>query len=197
MGKGQCCRDNLNRMVMRIIWKYIVSLFSYSVLRPYYKNSVGFIGLQGHENVLDFGCGVGASSLFILKRLHKPGARVTCVDVSKAAVGVAKHKLRKYKNVTFLHGDIREMGLESNTFDVIYMSFVLYHIKPNEREKVLKELKRLLKEGGRLIFVTSIDKKGYTYEYIEGLMSKCGFSKKGTAFFRALNIFPSYRGIFQ
>ncbi len=182
---------------MCTIWKYIVSLFSYSVLRPYYRNSVGFIGLHGHENVLDFGCGVGASSLFILKRLNKPDASVTCFDVSKAAVRVAKHKLRKYKNVTFLQGDIREMKLESNTFDVIYMSFVLYHIKKSEREPILKELKRVLKSDGRFVLVTPIRKKGLTFEYIEGLMEKCGFVKKGSAFFRALNIFPSYRGIFQ
>ncbi len=182
---------------MKTLWTHLLALINYSIFRPYYKNSVGFIGLQGHEKVMDFGCGVGASSMYIMRKLNQADAHLTCVDKSKTAVKIARRKLGKHKNVDFFTGDIRQMKIDSNTFDVVYMSFVLYHIKKQEREEILDELNRVLKVNGLFILVTPIRKKGLTFEYVESLMRKCNFEKKGAAFFRTLNIFPSYRGIFS
>jgi len=64
--------------------------------------------------------------------------------------------------------------IEDNTYNIIYMSHVLEHIRWTETEKVLSELYRILKPDGSLeIFVPDLDKliKGYITEEIPELWS--------------------------
>lgn len=73
-------------------------------------------------------------------------------------------------NADIIH-DLEEFPypIESDTYDIIYMSHVLEHIRWTETEKVLNELYRILKPNGCLeIWVPDTDKliKGYISEEI-------------------------------
>jgi predicted SAM-dependent methyltransferase len=64
--------------------------------------------------------------------------------------------------------------IENNTYEVIYMSHVLEHLRWTESEKILKELYRILRPGGQLeIWVPDLDKliKGYISEDIPEVWS--------------------------
>ena len=115
--------------------------------RSRYQRFVEGIGLKGNETVLDFGAGWGENTRRIAQRLNK-GGEVTALDVSRQWQDVAKKRLRKYRNVTFVNEDVRSAGLNDGSFDVIVVSNVLHDIPKTERSAIVKELTKKLKQNG-------------------------------------------------
>lgn len=99
--------------------------------------------------LLDVGCGAGNYSLKMLQKL--PGLNCTLVDLSapmldKALERVAEHTSGK---VEILQGDIREVHLPGNQFDIILAGAVLHHLRDdNDWETTFRKLYSLLKPGG-------------------------------------------------
>ncbi len=94
--------------------------------------------------LLDVGCGDG----IFLARMRKCGWDVEGVDVDAKAIehGKAKYGLR-------LHcGDLASVRLPDSSFDAVTLSHVVEHI-PDPTE-LLKEVRRILKPGGRLVLTT-------------------------------------------
>lgn len=143
------------------------------VYHPYFKT----FGLKGNEKVLDFGCGGGVGSRILLKFLNQQG-HLTCVDMSDFWIAKARKRLKRYGNVEFRVGDIRELDIPDSTFDVILVIKVIHHIPPAERRDTVKALSRKLKEDGA-IFVREPTKKshGTPIEEILALFSEAGLKE--------------------
>lgn len=120
---------------------------------PYFKT----FGLQGHEKMLDFGCGGGAGSRCLAGLLNKAG-HLTCIDASWYWISKAKKRLQKFSNVECLNGDIRELNIPDSSFDVVTIIHVIHDISPKEREDVIKVLGRKIRAGGRLFIRERIAK---------------------------------------
>jgi SAM-dependent methyltransferase len=103
-------------------------------------------GRKLDARVLDFGAGVGYSIPFF--RRHMPGARVTCLDVSKRslAIGAAKYS----GDAEFRHFDGASIPYAAESFDVTLASCVFHHIPHAEHVGLLREIRRVLKPGGAL-----------------------------------------------
>jgi SAM-dependent methyltransferase len=97
--------------------------------------------------VLDFGAGVGYSVPFFAR--HLPGARVTCLDVSRQSLelGAAKHGAA----AEFRHFDGRRIPYDAGTFDVALASCVFHHIPHAEHVALLAEIRRVLSADGLLL----------------------------------------------
>ena len=92
--------------------------------------------------VLDIGCGIG-KYLHYLKEL---GWNVYGVDISKRAVeGARASGLDKV-----FQGELQDVGLEDNLFDVVDMHHVFEHVPDPNR--TLREVHRVLKPGGEVVF---------------------------------------------
>lgn len=140
---------------------------------PYFRT----FGLKGNEKVLDFGCGGGVGSKYILNFLNGKG-HVTCVDVSKYWVNRAKKRLEKYRNVECIQGDIRKLKISDSAFDIIYIIHVIHDIAPAERQSTIAALSRKLKKGGRLFIREPIRKShGMPVSEIRTLLSEVGFKE--------------------
>ncbi len=100
--------------------------------------------------ILDLGCGTGSTTLMI-KQAY-PQATAIGLDLSTHMLLVAEHKARKAKlDINWLHGLAESTGLESNTFDLVTLSFLLHETPPKISQLILQECFRLLKPGGELI----------------------------------------------
>jgi ubiquinone/menaquinone biosynthesis C-methylase UbiE len=97
-------------------------------------------------SILDFGCGDGNSSKYISE--HFINASITGVDVSKKSTMIASSK--GIPRTQFLEYDGSNLPFDSESFDIVFTSMVFHHIKHNNHLEILKELKRVLKVGGRL-----------------------------------------------
>lgn len=94
--------------------------------------------------VLDIGCGNGRNSRY----LAKLGFEVDAIDFSKASITKAKEATQGDLNINYVHAAFREMKTEHGTYDFIYDSGCLHHVKPHRRAQYLKKVFNLLKPGG-------------------------------------------------
>lgn len=98
--------------------------------------------------VLEAGCGVGAQTRMLAKR--SPDAVFTCIDISEKSLATAK-KLKEqafFENVTFGQADIHSLDFTDESFDHIFICFVLEHL--DDPIAALTELKRVLKPDGTI-----------------------------------------------
>ncbi len=115
------------------------------------------------SSVLEVGCGVGAQTAILAR--NSPGATFTCIDISQASIDAAKALIarEKIKNVRFERADIFELSFKPETFDHIFVCFVLEHLRaPVE---ALLRLKKILKKEGTLTVIEG--DHGSTFFYPE------------------------------
>src|SRR5229473_2148565 len=101
--------------------------------------------------VLEAGCGVGAQTVTLAQR--SPGARFTSVDVSAASLAEAKKKTEAagITNVQFQKADIFAVPFAPESFDHVFVCFVLEHLSRPVEALVI--LNRLLKPGGTMTVI--------------------------------------------
>ena len=113
------------------------------------------------SKVLEAGCCVGAQTITLAK--NSPEAHITSIDISAASVAEAKKKTAAegFSNVCFQQDDIFNLSFEPESFDHIFVCFVLEHLaRPVE---ALNCLKNLLKTGGTITVIEG--DHGSTYFY--------------------------------
>ena len=113
------------------------------------------------SEVLEAGCGVGAQTITLAR--NSPHAHITSVDISESSVAEAKNKIEGagFTNVSFQQGDIFNLPFKPESFDHIFVCFVLEHLaRPVE---ALNYLKKLLKVGGTITVIEG--DHGSTYFY--------------------------------
>ncbi|NLE03739.1 MAG: methyltransferase domain-containing protein [Crenarchaeota archaeon] len=101
--------------------------------------------------ILEAGCGVGAQTLILAK--NNPQTQILSLDISSESIKTAKMRIKElgYSNVSFLNGDLFSLPLKAETFDHIFICFVLEHLPlPG---KALEFLKVALKPGGTITVI--------------------------------------------
>jgi SAM-dependent methyltransferase len=101
--------------------------------------------------VLEAGCGVGAQTVTLARR--SPDARFTSVDVSADSIAEARRRVQRagLTNVELRQADILDLPFESESFDHVFVCFVLEHLaRPVE---ALMALNRVLRPGGTMTVI--------------------------------------------
>jgi len=113
------------------------------------------------SQVLEAGCGVGAQTITLAR--NSPGAHILSVDISESSVAAAKQKIEEagFTNVIFQQGDIFNLSFEPESFDHIFVCFVLEHLA--QPVKALNCLKNLLKVGGTITVIEGDHGSAYFY----------------------------------
>jgi len=103
------------------------------------------------STVLEAGCGVGAQTVTLAAR--SPDARFTSVDVSADSVAEAKRRTERagLTNVEFRQGDIFELPFGAESYDHVFVCFVLEHLA--QPVEALAALDRVLKPGGTITVI--------------------------------------------
>ena len=103
------------------------------------------------SRVLEVGCGVGAQTVILAR--NSPGADFTSIDISQASMDAAEALVREGKitNVTFEIADIFHLPFKAETFDHIFVCFVLEHLR-NPVEALIR-LKKILKKEGTITVI--------------------------------------------
>jgi tRNA (cmo5U34)-methyltransferase len=108
--------------------------------------------VPGAKTLLDLGCGAGN---YTLKMLSKNGnLRCTLLDLSRPMLDRAYERVSAITSghVEILQGDIRNIDLYENYFDIILAGAVLHHLRDDaDWESVFSKLYRILKTGGCLM----------------------------------------------
>jgi ubiquinone/menaquinone biosynthesis C-methylase UbiE len=119
------------------------------------------------QRVLEIGCGTGNLALLV-GRLH-PGAEVVGLDPDPKALARARRKAeRRSLAVRFDHGFAQELPYADASFDRVLSALMFHHLGPDERERALREVRRVLQPGGSLHLVDF----GGARERSDGLMAR-------------------------
>ena len=109
--------------------------------------------LRRGQKVLDVATGTGAA-LIAAAQMVGPQGRVQAIDLSENMLDRAEHNLRMnaLSNADFHVMDARRLDFKSRYFDAVICSFGLVFLP--DRAAALKEWRRVLKPGGRLMFTS-------------------------------------------
>jgi ubiquinone/menaquinone biosynthesis C-methylase UbiE len=103
------------------------------------------------SKVLEVGCGVGAQTVTLAQR--SPGALFTSIDISADSIAEARRRADRagLTNVEFRQADIFTLTFAHESFDHVFVCFVLEHLsRPDE---ALTILKTLIKVGGTITVI--------------------------------------------
>ncbi|MFO7791983.1 MAG: class I SAM-dependent methyltransferase [Candidatus Saliniplasma sp.] len=94
--------------------------------------------------IIDLGCGNGRHSL----EAKELGLEFICLDVSRKLLDIAKDKTGN--DGEYVRSGLKRLPFKSNTFDNALFIAAIHHLSQGRVES-LKESKRILKEGGRIM----------------------------------------------
>lgn len=98
--------------------------------------------------ILDVGCGTGQTAAYLA---NKYGAKVIGIDNNPTMVAKAKSRIQKERlPVKILECSIEKIPFPDQKFDLIISESVLSFV---DQPKAMKEIYRLLKNGGRFIAI--------------------------------------------
>ncbi|OUL19155.1 methyltransferase domain-containing protein [Nostoc sp. 106C] len=109
-------------------------------------------GVETAENILDVGCGIGGSSLYLAEKFHARATGITLSPVQAARATERAQELNLSARSRFLVADAQAMPFEDNTFDLVWSLESGEHMP--DKTKFMHECYRVLKPGGMLIMVT-------------------------------------------
>lgn len=131
-------------------------IFNYSnlvdpLLRDIREFVPRFAGMNAGDRVLDVCCGTGEQVF----EYGRNGITATGIDIDpnmlkKALKNKMKHNL---ENVSFQQADATNLPFSDCHFDCASISFGLHDKGKIDREKVVSEMKRIVKPNGTLIFI--------------------------------------------
>jgi ubiquinone/menaquinone biosynthesis C-methylase UbiE len=105
--------------------------------------------LKKKTKLLEIGAGTGENTL----RLIKMNFNVCATDISPRSVEVMRQKYSKYKNFSSKVADMNKLPFKNNSFDIISSAGSLSY---GDNNIVMNEIYRVLKFGGKAVFVDSL-----------------------------------------
>lgn len=117
-----------------------------------HKLALAHLHLQAGESVLDAGCGTGYLALELKRRW--PNVEVEGVDHDVDALQMAAELAEQTgAHVLFQKGYMQDLPCSAERYDVVVCLLLLHRLRGAERGAAFQELIRVLKPGGRLLFV--------------------------------------------
>jgi len=110
------------------------------------------LNLKGDEIAVDFGCGSGGWVIPLAKILKE--GKVIAIDILEEPLSALSLKLKTEKiyNVELRRADVeKKVPLLPKSVDLVLMTNLLFECE--EKEAVLNEGKRILREGGKILIV--------------------------------------------
>jgi 2-polyprenyl-3-methyl-5-hydroxy-6-metoxy-1,4-benzoquinol methylase len=123
------------------------------IQRQWHRSKLGlvdwFCAPRQGERVLDVGCGSGVFAA----RLAERGARVVAIDSNQDAIAYARRAFGR-PGLDYECGVLEELAFSPASFDRVVCLEVIEHIEIDRTRTLLGDLRRILRQGGRLTLTT-------------------------------------------
>ena len=142
--------------------KYIPAL-GFDFLTPFYDTVVKWttrekvfkrelvrqIEIPANGRLLDLACGTGTLTISLKERF--PLSEIHGLDGDPKILHIARRKAVEYgAEIDFSEGFSTAMPYEDEYFDAVATSLFFHHLTPGNKRKTLLEIRRVLKNGGKL-----------------------------------------------
>lgn len=123
----------------------IISLGLEKIWRRHFLKNIN----SGDNAILDACCGSGTSTIQVSSKAKE--AKIFGIDISEKMISIARDRYKDSKNIAFSVGDIMSLDFKNNSIDCITIVFGIRNII--ERKRALEELKRVVKDGGKIVIL--------------------------------------------
>jgi ubiquinone/menaquinone biosynthesis C-methylase UbiE len=116
--------------------------------RRVFDGLVALSGARPGDQVLDIGCGTG----YFTRRAARavgPDGHALGIDPSRPVIDFATR--RAPANCTFQTAGAQALPRADGSSDVVISSLAIHHVPPGDRPLALREMRRVLRPGGRLL----------------------------------------------
>lgn len=136
-------------------------------------NPVRYAELRPGETVLDLGSGGGIDTLLAARQVG-PSGKAIGLDMTPAMLEKARENARAAgaSNVEFLEGRMEQIPLPDGAVDVAITNGVVNLI--TSKGKLFREIFRVLRPGGRLVFADSVIDGALPKEVLESEAAYAG-----------------------
>jgi ubiquinone/menaquinone biosynthesis C-methylase UbiE len=119
----------------------------------YGRRTIERLQLATGQRVLDVCCGSGASAIPAAEMVG-PNGSVIGVDLAENLLELArdKAKQRGLENIEFRSADMTQLPFDEGSFDAVVCVFGIFFVP--DMEAAVRELKRVLRPGGKLAITT-------------------------------------------
>ena len=119
-------------------------------------------------SVLEVGCGLGTDGA----QFAKAGAKYTGIDLTDAAVDLAKRRFELFNLPgTFRVADAERLLFANNSFDIVYSHGVLHHTP--DTAAAVREIHRVLRPGGKAVIML-YHRDSYNYRVNISMLRRAG-----------------------
>lgn len=113
---------------------------------------LNWAGVQQAQNILDVGCGIGGSSLYLAQKFNATATGITLSPVQAARAGERAAVAGLSTKTQFQVADALNIPFADDSFDLVWALESGEHMP--DKTKFMQECYRVLKPGGMLIMVT-------------------------------------------
>ena len=115
------------------------------------RKLLGYVELNGKQDLLEVGCGNGVVSKYIAKNY---GSSIVGIDVDPEQIELARKDTVGMPNIRFLEADATSLPFENDSFDIVLSFGVMHHIY--NWLDALKEIGRVLRAKGYFVYADLI-----------------------------------------
>jgi phosphatidylethanolamine/phosphatidyl-N-methylethanolamine N-methyltransferase len=144
----------------------VYDLFFGPALHPGRLKAIQRMNIQPDERVLEVGIGTGINLSLYPKNCSVTGIDYTPSMLEKARERAARMELQ---NVRLLQMDAADLKFATDSFDIVYAPYLISVVP--DPVKVAKEMRRVCRPGGRIIFLNHFLSPNPILSRIERLIS--------------------------
>jgi len=138
--------------------------------RRAYQRLTAVSGARPGDRVLDVGCGTGYFARQVAEAVGPEGS-VLGVDAAPEMVDYANRATRGLRQLRCQVGLAESLDLPSEHFDVVVSSLMMHHLPADLRLPALREMRRVLRPGGRLLVADFRPPTGRLASWVTGVFS--------------------------
>ena len=174
----------------------LMNLITFGWYSKFIKKAIADIALTKDAKIADFGAGTGSNALLMYPYIGEDG-QIVGFEIGKEMQEQFLEKTKVYKNIRLAEKSILEPLNEKEEYDVVFISFVLHGFTKKNREKIIQNAYKILKQGGTFVILDynefNVDKAPFIYRFgvrflecplaeefintnIEEILAKEGFS---------------------
>ncbi|MCP3870035.1 MAG: class I SAM-dependent methyltransferase [Gammaproteobacteria bacterium] len=132
--------------------QWIVNLILWGNFSKLRDSALDAIGQRISGRTLQVACVYGNFTQKLAQRLS-PGASLDVIDVAPIQLENLQKKLKDRKNVALSRQNASNLQFEDNLFDQVVLFFLLHELPEDVRAKTVREVLRVVKPGGKIVFV--------------------------------------------
>lgn len=157
------------------LYDFQVWLFTLGRERRLRRHMAELARLREGDCVLDVGCGTGGLSIEARRRVGATGS-VHGIDASPEMIARASIKARRARlAIEFLTSTAQALPFPESRFDVVLCSLMLHHLARKSRAQCVREMRRVVKPGGRVLVVEF----GSPAKHAQGLLARLHSHRHG------------------